>query len=62
MADKAQVGILGVGRMGRAMTKHLIRHGYDVIASDIEPKAREAARGLGAEILNTPVSHTEVVT
>jgi 3-hydroxyisobutyrate dehydrogenase-like beta-hydroxyacid dehydrogenase len=54
MADKEQVGIIGVGRMGQAMTKHLIRHGHNVIANDIEPKACEAARGLGAGILDTP--------
>jgi len=54
MADKEQIGLIGVGRMGQAMTKHLIRHGHHVIANDIEPKAREAARGLGARILDTP--------
>jgi 3-hydroxyisobutyrate dehydrogenase len=54
MADKERIGVVGVGRMGQAITKHLVRHGYDVIANDIEPKACEAARSLGAEIVNTP--------
>ena len=54
MADKEQVGIVGVGRMGQAMTRHLIKHGYAVAAQDIEPKAVEAARGLGAKTLGTP--------
>ena len=54
MADNEKIGIVGVGRMGQAMTKHLIRHGYAVLAQDIEPKAEAAARGLGAETVKTP--------
>jgi 3-hydroxyisobutyrate dehydrogenase len=54
MADNDKIGIVGVGRMGQAMTKHLIRHGYAVLAQDIEPKAEAAARGLGAETVKTP--------
>jgi 3-hydroxyisobutyrate dehydrogenase-like beta-hydroxyacid dehydrogenase len=54
MADKEQVGIVGVGRMGQAMTRHLITHGYAVVAQDIEPKAADAAGALGADIRKTP--------
>src|ERR1041385_1298376 len=54
MADKEKVGIIGVGRMGQAMVRHLIKHGYAVTAQDIEPKAVEAARALGAKIAKTP--------
>jgi 3-hydroxyisobutyrate dehydrogenase-like beta-hydroxyacid dehydrogenase len=54
MADKERVGIVGVGRMGQAMTKHLIKHGYAVLAQDIEPRALEAARAAGAETAATP--------
>ena len=54
MAAKETIGIVGTGRMGQAMTRHLIRHGYAVLAQDIEPKAQEAARGLGAETAKTP--------
>jgi 3-hydroxyisobutyrate dehydrogenase-like beta-hydroxyacid dehydrogenase len=54
MADKERIGIVGTGRMGQAMTKHLIKHGYAVTAQDIAPKAAEAARALGAEIASTP--------
>ena len=49
MAGKETIGIVGAGRMGQAMTRHLIRHGYAVLAQDIEPKAVEAARALGAD-------------
>lgn len=54
MAESERIGIVGVGRMGQAMTKHLIKHGYAVVAQDIEPKAREAATALGAELRATP--------
>ena len=54
LADKERIGIVGVGRMGQAMTKHLIKHGYAVLAQDIEPKALEAARAAGAETAKTP--------
>jgi 3-hydroxyisobutyrate dehydrogenase-like beta-hydroxyacid dehydrogenase len=54
MADKEKIGIVGTGRMGQAMARHLIKHGYAVLAQDIEPKAQEAARSLGAETAKTP--------
>ena len=54
MADRERIGIVGVGRMGQAMTRHLTRHGYAVVAQDIEPKALEAAKALGAEVRPTP--------
>ena len=36
-------GVVGVGRMGLAITKHLMKHGYRVIAQDIDSKAMNAA-------------------
>jgi 3-hydroxyisobutyrate dehydrogenase len=54
MAGKEKVGIVGVGRMGQAMARHLIKHGYPVTAQDIEPKALEAARAVGADTVKTP--------
>jgi len=36
--EKARVGIVGVGRMGLAMVRHLIKHGHQVIACDIDDK------------------------
>jgi 3-hydroxyisobutyrate dehydrogenase-like beta-hydroxyacid dehydrogenase len=54
MADKEKIGIVGVGRMGQAMTRHLIKHGYAVMGQDVEPKALDAVRTLGAEIAKTP--------
>ena len=54
MATKEKVGIVGVGRMGQAMIRNLIKHGYAVLAQDIEPKAIAAALALGAETVKTP--------
>ena len=54
MADRERIGIVGVGRMGQAMTRHLATRGYAVVAQDIEPKAVEAAKALGAEVRTTP--------
>src|SRR5258708_6134174 len=50
------IGIVGVGRMGLAIAKHLMRHHYGVIAQDIEPKAMEAARAAGARTAATPAA------
>src|SRR5262245_54482134 len=55
MADeKEKVGIVGVGRMGLAMAKHLIHHGYALTACDINAENTEKARALGATIAATP--------
>jgi 3-hydroxyisobutyrate dehydrogenase-like beta-hydroxyacid dehydrogenase len=54
MADNEPVGVVGTGRMGLAIAKHLMKHGYAVVAQDIEPKALEAAKAAGATTVATP--------
>ena len=56
MADgkKERVGIVGAGRMGLSMLKHLVKNGYAVTVCDISEKQREAARAAGASIAATP--------
>ena len=56
MADtkKDRVGIVGAGRMGLAMLKHLVAKGYAVTVCDVSDKQREAARAAGAAIAATP--------
>ena len=44
------IGIVGVGRMGLAIVGHLSRHGYRVIATDIDADSRAAARAAGATV------------
>jgi 3-hydroxyisobutyrate dehydrogenase len=53
-AEKARVGIVGVGRMGLAMVKHLIKHGYHVTACDIDEKQLAKASDIGAAIAKGP--------
>src|SRR5438034_1078769 len=45
---KERVGIIGVGRMGLAMLKHLVKHGYAVTACDISAEQLAKARAAGA--------------
>jgi 3-hydroxyisobutyrate dehydrogenase len=49
-----RIGIVGVGRMGLAMLKHLVRHGRAVTACDINDKQLAQAREAGAETARAP--------
>ncbi len=49
-----RVGIVGAGRMGLAMLKHLVNKGYTVTVCDISEKQRGAAQAAGAAIAKTP--------
>ena len=51
---KETVGVIGVGRMGLPMVKHLIRHGYEVAACDIDAGNLAKARDLGARAAASP--------
>jgi 3-hydroxyisobutyrate dehydrogenase len=51
---KERVGIIGVGRMGLAMAKHLIKHDYALTVRDIDPGNAKKARELGASVAATP--------
>jgi 3-hydroxyisobutyrate dehydrogenase len=52
--EKTGVGIVGVGRMGLAMLKHLIKHGYQVTVCDIDDKQLAKASDIGAATVKTP--------
>jgi 3-hydroxyisobutyrate dehydrogenase-like beta-hydroxyacid dehydrogenase len=54
MSDKSQIGIVGAGRMGLSMLKHMVRHGHPVVVCDLNPKQCEAARAAGAAVAATP--------
>jgi len=53
-AGKERVGIVGVGRMGLAMLKHLVKHGYEVTACDLDHNQLAKAREAGAATINSP--------
>ena len=61
-ASKGTIGIVGVGRMGQAMVRHLIGNGYAVTGCDIDPKCCEAARTAGAAIVADPAAVGAAVT
>jgi 3-hydroxyisobutyrate dehydrogenase/2-hydroxy-3-oxopropionate reductase len=46
--NKERIGIVGVGRMGLAMLKHLVKRGYAVTACDISAEQLAKARAAGA--------------
>jgi 3-hydroxyisobutyrate dehydrogenase/2-hydroxy-3-oxopropionate reductase len=56
MTEKSRVGIVGAGRMGLPMLKHLIRHGYPVTACDLDSRQCDAARAAGAQVAATPAA------
>src|SRR5215216_793963 len=53
---KERVGIIGVGRMGHAMLKHLVKHGYQVTACDVSAEALANARSAGAKTADSPAA------
>ncbi len=54
MASKEHVGIIGVGRMGLAMAKHVLRHGYSLTVCDIDARNAGKAREMGAAVAPSP--------
>ena len=57
MSDsRERVGIVGVGRMGLAMVKHLVKGGYPVTACDINADNASKARDMGATVAATPAA------
>ena len=51
---KDRVGIIGPGRMGLAMLKHLKKHGFDVTVYDINDEQLGAAIDAGGEKASSP--------
>ena len=54
MTTKDNIGIVGAGRMGLAMLKHMIRKGYAVTVCDIAEPQVAAAKAAGAGAVATP--------
>lgn len=54
--ERDRIGIVGVGRMGLAMLRHLLGHGYSVAACDLSTAQTEQARALGGTIAETPAA------
>jgi 3-hydroxyisobutyrate dehydrogenase len=52
---KERIGLIGPGRMGLAMVKHLVKAGYPVTVTDLNPAAIKKAEALGAQGAATAV-------
>jgi 3-hydroxyisobutyrate dehydrogenase/2-hydroxy-3-oxopropionate reductase len=49
-----RIGVIGVGRMGLPMVKHLLKRAHAVTACDIDGANLNKARDLGADAADTP--------
>jgi 3-hydroxyisobutyrate dehydrogenase len=56
MSTKERVGIVGAGRMGLAMVKHLAKAAYPVTVCDINAENVSKAQALGAAVAATPAA------
>lgn len=48
------VGVIGLGKMGLPIARHLVGKGFAVVGCDVDPTALEKARNLGAKTAATP--------
>jgi 3-hydroxyisobutyrate dehydrogenase-like beta-hydroxyacid dehydrogenase len=49
-----RVGIVGLGKMGMPMARHLRKGGFDVTGCDVSGKARTEAAGIGIAVAASP--------
>lgn len=54
MTAISRIGILGLGKMGAPMAKHLFARGFSVSGYDPVDAARQAARALGVSVFDSP--------
>jgi 3-hydroxyisobutyrate dehydrogenase/2-hydroxy-3-oxopropionate reductase len=59
---KETVGLIGAGRMGLPMLKHLVKHGYQVTACDISKDNAARAKEAGAELAADPMAVGEAAS
>lgn len=58
------VGIVGLGNMGSGMAQTLLRHGYEVLGTDVGAKQQQVAREMGVNVvadIAALCSQTEVI-
>jgi 3-hydroxyisobutyrate dehydrogenase-like beta-hydroxyacid dehydrogenase len=58
------VGVVGLGKMGGNMAKHLVDEGFEVHGHDVQPEAREAFSEYGGTVAESArdVAHQSDVT
>jgi 3-hydroxyisobutyrate dehydrogenase-like beta-hydroxyacid dehydrogenase len=52
------VGMIGLGKMGLPMSRHLIKAGFEVAGCDINAESRKAAEALGVKVMASPKAVT----
>ncbi len=52
--SKERIGFIGLGVMGKPMSKNLLKAGYSLVVHDIRPEPVEELVSLGAERANSP--------
>jgi 3-hydroxyisobutyrate dehydrogenase-like beta-hydroxyacid dehydrogenase len=53
MSDVSSIGVVGLGKMGRPIARHLISAGYHVHGIDVSPDAIAAAKAFGTHIASS---------
>jgi 3-hydroxyisobutyrate dehydrogenase-like beta-hydroxyacid dehydrogenase len=53
-ARVTHVGVIGLGKMGRPIARHLLRGGFKVYGLDVEPAAMKIAESAGVTLCTTP--------
>jgi 3-hydroxyisobutyrate dehydrogenase-like beta-hydroxyacid dehydrogenase len=51
-----RVGVIGLGKMGLPMARHILESGRQVAGCDPAPTAQEAAAALGVKVLGSPAA------
>jgi 2-hydroxymethylglutarate dehydrogenase len=54
-----KIGFIGIGQMGRHMSRHIQAAGYDLVVNDIQKEAAAGLLGQGAVWADTPESLTK---
>ena len=54
MTSSLKVGFIGIGSMGMAMAKPLVKKGFTVTVRDLNPAACAEIQALGASIVSLP--------
>lgn len=54
MSSRPTIGIIGLGKMGRPVGRHLLTNGYGVVGFDPVPEACAIATDLGIDVLSSP--------
>ena len=52
--DIKNVGVIGLGKMGEPISRHLVRGGYSVAGYDVVESAIDVGRGNGVEMCSSP--------